>query len=115
MSNEKRKCLSHELQFLVFTSPQEGRNGVYSGKGARGVMLQGGDIYEGQSALSPYPVDCLQYGGCALVESALDWPQSNPYDGKYKSTTGEILTCGSKSNFTLFDSFTAQGSIGAGR
>jgi hypothetical protein len=62
---------------------------------AQGRNVAGGDIYEGQSALSPYPVDCLQYGRCAPVESALDWPQSNPYDGKYNATTGEILICGS--------------------
>ncbi len=41
--------MSHELQFLVFTSPQEGRNGVYSGKGARGVMLQGGIFMRGRA------------------------------------------------------------------
>jgi hypothetical protein len=51
--------MSHKLQFLVYTSPQVGRNGVYSGKGARGVMLQGEDVYEGQSTLLPYPVDRL--------------------------------------------------------
>jgi hypothetical protein len=51
--------MSHTLQFLVYTSPQEGRNGVYSGKGAGGVMLQGEDVYAGQSTLSPYPVDRL--------------------------------------------------------
>src|SRR5579864_6770966 len=107
--------MSHELQFLVFTSPQEGRNGVYSGERRKGRYVAGGDIYAGQSALSPYPVDCLQYGRCASVESALDWSQSNPYDGKYNSTTGEILTCGSKSSVTLFDSCTAQGSIDTGR
>lgn len=48
-----------KLQFLVYTSPQEGRNGVYSGKGARGVMLEGEDVYAEQSTLSPYPVDRL--------------------------------------------------------
>jgi hypothetical protein len=48
-----------KLQFLVFTSPQEGRNGVYSEKGSRSVMLQGEDVYAGQSTLSPYPVDRL--------------------------------------------------------
>jgi hypothetical protein len=44
--------MSRELQLLVYTSPQEGRNGVYSGKGARGVMLQGGYLCGAERAIT---------------------------------------------------------------
>lgn len=77
--------MSRELQLLVYTSPQEGRNEVYSGKGARGLMLQGGIFMRGRARYHRIQLIAYNMVDAPLWSLPLIGPSPTPMTGSITS------------------------------
>ena len=73
--------MSHELQFLVYTPPQDGGNEIYSVKGARGVMLQRGIFMRGRARYHRIQLIAYNMVDTPLWSLPLIGPSPTPVSG----------------------------------